>query len=121
MSSFVATAGTAETLDDTFVVMLAESPHGDVRIEIQRGLAFDAQDKALGMDTYCLCTEAGTHYGGVESWRVDEGSLQMILDEAAAKALRLDCLVSITLQMPDQTIDLIAAGIERALNLPMSA
>ena len=121
MSSFVARAGTAETFDDTFVVVLAETPHGDARIEIQRGLAFDSQDKALGMDTYCLCTEVGTHYGGVESWRVNEGRLQMKLDDAAAKALRLDGLVSITLEMPAQTIDLITASIERALNLPMSA
>jgi hypothetical protein len=69
-TSFVATAGAVETLDDTFLVVLAETEDGDTRIEFQRGLTVDAQDEALGIDTYCLCSEKGTHDGGVQSWRL---------------------------------------------------
>ncbi|WP_394840380.1 Imm10 family immunity protein [Pendulispora rubella] len=49
--------------------MLAECTVGSgARLEIQRALTFDDQDKALDMDTYSLCTEDGkTHYGGVPS------------------------------------------------------
>jgi hypothetical protein len=120
MSSFTATAGAAEMVYDTFLVVLAESTEGDTRIEFQRGLTFDAQDEALGMDTYCLCTETGTHYGGVLAWNISGGRLRMSLDEAAAKALRLGTEVSIALRMPSQTIDVVTAGIERVLELPMS-
>ena len=120
MTSFVATAGAVETLDDTFLVVLAETEDGDTRIEFQRGLTFDAQDKALGMDTYCLCTEKGTYYGGAQSWQVSEGCLHLSLNAAAAKALRLDTEVSIALQLPENTVDQVTAGIERVLNLPMS-
>ena len=100
--------------------MLAETEEGDARLEFQRGLTFDAQDKALGMDTYGLCTEKGTLYGGAQSWRVSEGCLQLSLTAAAAKALRLDIEVSIALQLPDNMVHQVTAGIERVLNLPMS-
>ena len=121
MTSFVATAGAVETLDDTFLVVLAETEDGDTRIEFQRGLTFDAQDRALGMDTYCLCTETGSHYSGVQSWRVSEGCLHLSLDAAAAKALRLGSEVSVALQLPQKTVDQVTAGIARVLTLPMSA
>jgi hypothetical protein len=120
MSSFTATAGAAEMVYDTFLVVLAETTDGDTRIEFQRGLAFDAQDVALEMDTYCLCTERGTHYGGVRTWNISDGRLRMSLEEAAAKALQLSTDVTIALQMPSETIDIVAAGIERVLELHMS-
>ena len=73
------------------------------------------------MDTYCLCTEHGTHHGGVQSWRVSEGRLHLSLNAAAANVLRLDSEVSISRQLPKKIVDQVTAGIERALNLPMSA
>jgi len=121
MTSFTATAGAAEMIHDTFLIVMAETTDGGTRIEFQRGLTFDSQDKASGMDTYCLCTEKGTHYGGVLGWSVSENRLRLRLDAAAAKALRLGSDVSIALEMPSQTIDVITAGIERVLEMPMSA
>jgi len=120
MSSFNATAGAAEIVHDTLLVVLAERPDGDTRIEFQRGLAFDFQDKALGMDTHCLCTEEGTHYGGVLAWSVSENRLRLSLDPAAAKALRLGSEVSIALQMPIAKLrKAFAHGGESALNFTL--
>ena len=103
MSSFVATAGSAEELEDldTFVVVLAEMPDGDgARLEIQRGLTIDPQDEALGMDTYCLCTQTGaSHYGGIRSWRLEDGCLHTSLDDMAASELGLDPQVTIELRL----------------------
>ena len=125
MSSFVATAGAAEEFEDleTFVVVLAEKPDGDgARLEIQRGLTVDPQDEALGMDTYCLCTQTGaTHYGGVQSWRLSDDCLQIFLDDAAASKLGLDREVTIELRLADQAVQAVIAGIERALEFPRSA
>lgn len=73
------------------------------------------------MDTCCACTEAGTHYGGVRSLEVNEGTLHLSLDDAAAGALHLDSKVSIALRMPAHTVDLVIAGIERTLGMAMSA
>ena len=57
------------------------------RLEIQRSLQFDEQDEALGMDSYCLVTDGGTHYGGVLSWDIGGSTLRIELDTAAASAL----------------------------------
>jgi len=125
MSSFVATAGAAEEFEDleTFVVVLAETLGGDgARLEIQRGLTVDAQDEALGMDTYCLCTQSGaTHYGGVQSWRLSDGFLRISLDDAAASKLGVDREVTIELRLSDQAVHAVTTGIERVLELPQSA
>jgi hypothetical protein len=124
MSSFVATVGSAEELEDldTFVVVLSEMPDGDgARFEIQRGLTVDPQDEALGQDTYCLCTQTGaTHYGGVQSWRVDDGVLMISLDELAALTLGVDRQVSIELRLGEQALGAVTAGVARALEIPRS-
>jgi len=124
MSSFVATAGTAEELEDleTFVVVLAEMPDSDgARLEIQRGLTFDPQDEALGQNTYCLCTQTGaTHYGGVQSWKLDDGLLLNSLEEMAASTLGVEQQVSIELRLSDQALRAVTGGIERALEIPRS-
>ncbi len=124
MSSFVATAGTAEELEDleTFVVVLAEMLDGDgARLEIQRGLTIDPRDEALGENTYCLCTQTGaTFYGGVQSWRLDNGFLLICLDELAALTLGVDRQVSIELRLTDQALGAVTAGIARALVIPGS-
>jgi hypothetical protein len=74
---------------NTFAVVLAEEPDGSgARLEIQKSLSFDEQDRRLGLDTYCLCTEEGaTYYGGVTSWTLTQDSLEVRLDAQAAKAL----------------------------------
>ncbi len=125
ISSFVATAGSAQEFEDleTFIVVLAETPDQDgARLEIQRRLAPDAQDEALGQDTYCLCTQTGANcYGGVLSWRIEDGWLRIVLDESAASDLGVDCDVAIELRLTPRAVDEVAAGIERALGFPGSA
>jgi immunity protein 10 of polymorphic toxin system len=75
---------------DLHALVLAEFPDGSgSRFEIQRSVTVDAQDQALGMDTYCLVMDNGaTHYGGVTSWRIDEADvLHISLDANAASVL----------------------------------
>lgn len=60
---------------------------GGLRLEMQRSLSSDEQDRRLGLDTYCLCTEDGaTHYGGVTSWSLTPGSLEIRIDAEAEEA-----------------------------------
>jgi len=73
------------------------------------------------MDTYCLCTETGTHYGGVQAWRINNGQLRISLSESAAAALRVTRELTVGLRMNAQAVELVTAGIERALGLPRSA
>ena len=121
-STFVATAGIAQEFEDvdTFAVILSEEPDGDgARLEIQVALVDYPQDEALGQDTYCLCTQTGaTHYGGVTSWRVQDGSLLLWLDEDAAEELGVDRDIAIELRLPADSIAAVTAGIERALEMP---
>lgn len=71
---------------DTFAIVFAqELDGGGTRLEIQRALSFDEQDRKNGQDTYCLCTEGGvTHYGGVTSWVLSKDSLEIRLDAKAS-------------------------------------
>jgi hypothetical protein len=114
---FTATAGAAERMDDinTYAVVVADD--GGMRIEFQRAIEeFDEQDRALGMDTYCLCTHTGaTHYGGVTGWSVKDGVLRVELDADAALELEVDRALAIELCMSTEEIEAVTAGIERVL------
>lgn len=93
MRMFNATAVAAVELAEhrVFTVVLAEnSDGGGERLEIQKALSFDEQDRRLGMDTYCLCTAKGTAYGGVTSWALAGDSLEIRLDAKAESALGVD-------------------------------
>ena len=70
-------------------LVLAEHPDGSGRrLEVQRPLQVDEQDRALGLDTYCLVTEEqATHYGGVLDWQIEESALQLALTEEASRAI----------------------------------
>jgi hypothetical protein len=91
MRTFTAHAVAAEELRElyAFVVVLAEDPDGSgPRLELQKALSFDEQDRMLGLDTYCLCTEAGaTCYGGVKAWTIGPDALEIRLDADAAETL----------------------------------
>jgi hypothetical protein len=71
VTEFHAAAVGAEEMTDNncYVVVLAEhSDAGGRRLELQSSLSYDEQEKSLGQDAYCLCTETGAcHYGGVTS------------------------------------------------------
>ncbi|WP_434048947.1 MULTISPECIES: Imm10 family immunity protein [Sorangium] len=55
---------------NAFMAILAEHPDGSgTRLEIQKPLSSDEQDRRLGLDTRCLCTEeVATRHGGVMHW-----------------------------------------------------
>ena len=76
---------------------------------IQRSLTFTEQDRSLGMDTYCLVCGEATHYGGLDSFDVDEGQLRMRLSPAAAYALEIPLVIEISVNPPQ------AATIRRRL------
>ncbi|NRD61444.1 hypothetical protein HRD49_06735 [Corallococcus exiguus] len=94
MRKFHAAAVGADEMQDinTYAVVLAERHDGaGMRLEIQKSLSFDDQDRVGGMDTYCLCTESGAcHYGGVTRWMVGESSIEVLLDARASSALGVD-------------------------------
>ncbi|WP_437335069.1 Imm10 family immunity protein [Sorangium sp. So ce394] len=77
---------------NTYAIILAEQSDGSgMRLEIQKSLLSNEQDRQLGLDTYCLCTEEGsTHYGGIVSWTLAHDSLEVELDAKAADALGVE-------------------------------
>jgi hypothetical protein len=118
MTSITAGAVAVEEMSDinTFVVVFAQNGDGSDRLEIQRALSFDEQDRQSGMDTYCLCLASGaTHYGGVESWRLDEGGLELRLAGDAAEELGVEGVVRVDIQMAPAVREKVAAGLARAL------
>jgi hypothetical protein len=90
-TTFTVRGASAVELPDlgAFVAVLAEHPDGSgQRLEIQCALEFDEQDRALGMDTYCLCMDSGaTHYGGIIRHDLSPPWLTIVLDARAAEAL----------------------------------
>lgn len=91
MEQFRADGVSAVELPDLNVFALVFSERADGtgrRLEIQKALTFDDQDKATGQSTYCLCIESGaTHYGGVASWSVSNRALRLALHPEAERAL----------------------------------
>ncbi|XXT18297.1 Imm10 family immunity protein [Sorangium sp. So ce429] len=100
---------------NTFAIILAEQHDGSgMRLEIQKSLSLDDQDRQIGLDTYCLCAEEGaTYYGGVVSWTLTEDSLEILLDAKAAEALGVEGGYVIGFA-PESRTDL-KAGLESAL------
>jgi hypothetical protein len=117
--SFEAQGVAVSTLEDlnTFLIMLAENADGSGRrLEIQRALSFDEQDRKLGMDTYCLCTESGTHYGGVESWTLGDDTLILEFEKKASRALRLERRLIVRLRLTPKLRRELTAGLRRAID-----
>ena len=94
MKMFKADAVAAQEMEDlnSFTLIVAENEDGSgSRLEIQKALAFDEQDRELGQDTYCVVTDTGaTHYGGIESWVLEGGVLEIKLPTEVAGLLGLD-------------------------------
>lgn len=115
METFTVRVVAAEQLDDinTFVVVLAEDKSGGDRLEIQRSLSFDSQDKEQGMDTYCICLPSGAcHYGGVLSCEIDQGILQIDLDADASDDLGTDRF-QLKLKLQPEEIEQLREGLNR--------
>ena len=111
---------------DCFVVILAEHSDGSgARLEVQRALLFNEQDRSLGQDTYCLCTESGAVcYGGVVSWRLIDDALEIVLDAIAAKTLGVTGGYVIDIEANPELRSVLKDGLQRVLgttSLPESA
>lgn len=117
MRKFKAKAVAAVELPDlnTFVVVLAEEPdESGARLEIQKSLSLDEQDRKLGLDTYCLCTEDGaTYYGGITSWVLTQGSLEVQLDAEAAETLGVEG--GFVVDFEPESLPALKEGLERVL------
>ncbi|GAA0304617.1 Imm10 family immunity protein [Streptomyces turgidiscabies] len=79
--------------DSCFVVGIAEDSNGEGSYFIfQCGLRGPSeQNRALGLDSYCILDQAGgVHFGGMEEVRMDPGKgLYLRFNEAAAESLDL--------------------------------
>ena len=114
-ASAVSTVETTEL--NVFAVILAENVDGSgARLEIQRALSFDAQDRELGQDTYCLSTETGcSHYGGISVWRLLGDRLEIALDSDAAKSLGVTSGFIVDIVADLQARNALEAGMRRVL------
>jgi hypothetical protein len=104
---------------DVFVVVLAEEPDGSGRrLELQRALEIDEQDRELGQDTYCVCTEDGACcYGGVASWSLVGDELRILLDARAATTLGVTDGFVIRLRADAEALHRVSLGLRRLLDV----
>ena len=105
----------AEEMQDlnSYALVMAEGP-GDssARLEFSVALSADAQDEALGMDTYSICTETGAcHYGGITTWSIESGCLKIVLDAEACRVLGVKEAFRVTLSERD--IATVRSALER--------
>ncbi|MGY5764227.1 Imm10 family immunity protein [Brachybacterium sp. DNPG3] len=91
-------AGFIRSTEDGYeAIVLLDEESGDT-IEVQRSLAPDPQDAELGMDTYAIVRGgAAVHYGGLDRFALEGGSLVLDLDAGAAGALDLPQQVELVL------------------------
>ena len=94
-----ARAVSADRFDDLecVVVVFAENPDGSgERLELQRGIEFDEQDRSSGMDTYCVCLADGqTAYGGIRRATLGARSLSLELAPETAELLGIADVVRV--------------------------
>jgi hypothetical protein len=104
--------------DGVLVVGIAEGPElNGWQLVFQRADEFDDQDRALGMDTYCIVSgwQEGTIYGGVESWAVDRSELTFRFSDDAARELHLAKTVRIALERDPAEVAEVVRALERVL------
>jgi hypothetical protein len=119
MDEFPVKAVFAGKLEDTnaLVIILAEMPDGSGRrVELQRALSFDEQDRKTGMNTYCVCTDSGaTHYGGVQRYSLDDNLLTIRLSGEAAAELEVEDGFVLTLDAPKSALASLRSALPRVL------
>lgn len=124
MREFVARAAAAWRDEDigfeAFVAAENEDGSGN-RVELQRALEPDEEDRRLGIETYCLVTEDGAvHYGGVRAWSLHDNRLEIALTREAADVLGVDEGLGIRLPR-SADLDTLSRGIQRIVGLPPRA
>lgn len=89
MREFNAYAFALSKDEDVQAMVLAEREDGSgQRLEIQRHLAPNDQDRGLGHDTYALADDRGAvHYGGIETWAIQDDLLEIRLNKETSDAL----------------------------------
>jgi len=82
-------------------------------LQFQRGHVSDAQDSALGHDTYYVerDDQSNSCYGGVESFDLRTNAIKLKLTDAGSRSLRLERNVLITLDADEQTLDGFSRGL----------
>ena len=82
-------------------------------LQFQRGHVADAQDKALGLDTYYVerDDQSNSCYGGIEGIDLAANAIALRLDGAGSQSLRLDKNVLITFDSEEQTLDRFRRGL----------
>ena len=92
-------AGFTRSVEDDYeALVLLDEPSGDT-LEFQRSLSRpDAQDAALGMDTYSIVRAgAAVHYGGLVRFTVEAGVFTLELTAEAAAVLELPQVIELVL------------------------
>src|SRR5829696_9724689 len=117
MSELIITCAAVETLTElnTFVLAMAEDVDGSGhRIELQRSLKFDDQDRALGLDTYCVCLASGaSHYGGIRSCVLNGRRLSIEFTEEASTELSIEPSIDIILRVDEDAVAQVRDGLRR--------
>ncbi len=117
MSTFAAHAVAFQNVPELSLaaVILAENADGSgARLEVQRNLAPDETDRMLGLATYSLTWGTANHYGGVENWSVADGTVNLVLNEAAAKALGTELAFRITVSAENE--GMVQRGLTRVID-----
>lgn len=93
--------GFTRSIEDNYeAIVLLDVESGDT-IEFQRSLVHDAQDVALGMNTYAIVRGgAAVHYGGLVRFEMQDDVLALELEPDAAAVLGLPNLVELVLDGP---------------------
>jgi hypothetical protein len=123
MKSFRVQHVVCEELADLncFVAVLYERPDGTgERLELQRALVFDDQDRATGMDTYCISISSGaSQYGGVRSWSLEGPILIIHLDDEASEILEVEGGFRLHVDVPPAAFEGLVHGLERVFGVEL--
>jgi hypothetical protein len=99
---------------DAFVIALHGAHGTGEYLELERAHGFDAQDVAMGMDTYCTVTDSGAcAYGGIVACVLGDASLVLEYSEAAATTLGVSARVELPLRLADGDLGKLRAGLRR--------
>ena len=82
-------------------------------LQFQRSRMSDAQDQALGLETYHVekDDQSNSCYGGVESIDLHANTIALRLDDVGSQRLDLDKVVLITFDADDKTLGELRSGL----------
>jgi hypothetical protein len=108
----------SEDDDDGYLMVgLAEQPDGaGGSLVITLAFGFDEQDRAQGMDTYCLSIAGGiTQYGGVTAWGLRGHELVILLDQKTSDVFGAAGGYRLHLELDHASIQGLEEGLTRVL------